>query len=100
MESVQDLLKDELYRVCTEPLKKSTLSKLKNQLKGNLVLALESSSRRMSRLAKNEIYFGGYVSLDTLISGIDQVNQEDILAIAKKVFRPEKFVTVILNPST
>jgi predicted Zn-dependent peptidase len=80
-------------------LKKTTLSELKNQLKGNLVLALESSSRRMSRLAKNEIYFGEYVSLDKLITEIDQVTQEDILAIAKKVFRLDDFITVVLNPS-
>jgi predicted Zn-dependent peptidase len=53
----------------------------------------------MSRLAKNEIYFGEYVSLDVLINSIDQVTQEDIISIAKKVFRPDNFITVILNPS-
>jgi predicted Zn-dependent peptidase len=53
----------------------------------------------MSRLAKNEIYFGEYVSLDKLIKGIDQVQQEDIISIAQKVFRPDDFITVILNPS-
>lgn len=99
LDIIQSLLKDELHRVSIEPLKKNTLSKLKNQLKGNLVLALESSSRRMSRLAKNEIYFGEYVSLDKLIKGIDKVQQEDIISIAQKVFRPDDFITVILNPS-
>jgi len=96
---IQELLKDELLRVSSEPLKKNALSKLKNQLKGNLVLALESTSRRMSRLAKNEIYFGEYVSLDKLIAEIDQVNQDDLLAIAEKVFRPDRFITVVLNPT-
>jgi predicted Zn-dependent peptidase len=99
LDIIQSLLKDELHRVSIKPLKKNTLSKLKNQLKGNLVLTLESSSRRMSRLAKNEIYFGEYVSLDKLIKGIDQVQQEDIISIAQKVFRPDDFITVILNPS-
>jgi predicted Zn-dependent peptidase len=99
LDLIQALLIDELHRVSSEPLKKTTLSELKNQLKGNLVLALESSSRRMSRLAKNEIYFGEYVSLDKLITEIDQVTQEDILAIAKKVFRLDDFITVVLNPS-
>jgi predicted Zn-dependent peptidase len=98
LDIIQSPLKDELHRVSIEPLKKNTLSKLKNQLKGNLVLTLESSSRRMSRLAKNEIYFGDYVSLDKLIKSIDQVQQEDIISIAQKVFRPDDFITVILNP--
>ncbi len=99
LDIIQSLLKDEMHRVSIEPLKKNTLLKLKNQLKGNSVLALESSSRRMSRLAKNEIYFGEYVSLDKLIKGIDKVQQEDIISIAEKVFRPDDFITVILNPS-
>jgi len=99
LDIIQSLLKDELNRVSSEPLKKNTLSKLKNQVKGNLVLSLESSSRRMSRLAKNEIYFGEYVSLDALINSIDRVTQDDIIAIAQKVFRPDNFITVILNPS-
>jgi predicted Zn-dependent peptidase len=99
LDLIQGLLKDELRLATSTPLKKNTLSKLKNQLKGNLVLALEGSSRRMSRLAKNEIYFGEYVSLDKLISGIDKVEQDDIIRIAQKVFRPDDFVTVILNPT-
>jgi len=98
LDIVQSLLKDELEKVSKEPLKKNTLATLKNQLKGNLVLSLESSSRRMSRLAKNEIYFGEYVSLDSLIKSIDRVNQEDIISIAQKIFRPDNFITVILNP--
>ena len=99
LDIIQGLLKDELEKVTKEPIKKHTLATLKNQLKGNLVLSLEGSSRRMSRLAKNEIYFGQYVSLDSLIKSIDRVNQEDIISIAQKVFRPNNFITVILNPS-
>lgn len=99
LDIIQSLLRDELEKVSTEPLKKGTLITLKNQLKGNLVLSLESSSRRMSRLAKNELYFGEYVTIDSLIKSIDKVNEEDIISIAQKVFRPDNFITVILNPS-
>jgi len=99
LDIIQNLLKDELDRLSKVPMNKNTLSKLKNQLKGNLVLALESSSRRMSRLAKNEIYFGEYVTLDKLIGEIDEVKQEDIISIAQKIFRPDDFITVVLNPS-
>ena len=100
LDIIQNLLKDELHRVSQEPMKKHTLSKLKNQLKGTSLLSLESSSRRMSRLARNEIYFGEYISLDQLINSIDKVQQDDIESIAQTVFRPDDFITVILNPST
>ena len=62
------------------------------------MLARESTSRRMSRLAKNEIYFGDYISLDSLIEGIDRVQDTDILAVARKVIQPDNFITVILKP--
>ncbi len=98
LDLLQNLLKDEMERVLKEPLKKGVLKKIKNQLKGNLMLALESTSRRMSRLAKNEIYFGDYISLDSLIEGIDRVQDTDILAVARKVIQPDNFITVILKP--
>jgi predicted Zn-dependent peptidase len=99
LDIIQNLLKDELHRISGEPMKNNTLSKLKNQLKGTSVLSLESTSRRMSRLAKNEIYFEEYISLDKLIDSIDQVQQDDIMSIAQTVFRPDDFITVVLNPS-
>jgi predicted Zn-dependent peptidase len=52
----------------------------------------------MSRLAKNEIYFGDYVSLDSLVEGIDRVSEYDVLDIAQKVMHPERFTNVTLRP--
>jgi len=98
LDLLQKVLKVELQRVVEDPIKKGDLNKIKNQLKGNLVLALESTSRRMSRLAKNEIYFGKYIDLDSLITGIDEVQESDVLNIARKVIRPEDFITVTLRP--
>jgi predicted Zn-dependent peptidase len=99
LDLVQNVLRDELAKIVNEPIRSSSLEKLKNQLKGNLLLALENTSRRMSRLAKNEIYFGDYVTLDDLIESIDHVNSDDIISIAQKVIQPDNFITVILNPS-
>lgn len=96
---VQNLLRDELKRLISEPIKKNTMRQIKNQLKGGLLLALESTSRRMSRLAKNEIYFGDYVPLDRMINDIDKVDQSDVLSAAQKIINPENFITVILNPA-
>jgi predicted Zn-dependent peptidase len=99
LDQIQTLLRDELRHIANEPIKKGALMQIKNQLKGGLMLALESSSRRMSRLAKNEIYMGDYITLDSLINDIDRVQGEDIISIAKKVINSDDFITVILNPS-
>jgi predicted Zn-dependent peptidase len=92
------LLLEELNRIREKSLSNGTLTKIKNQLKGNLVLSLESTSRRMSRLAKNEIYFNSFISVDELIERIDAVSSTDILEIANQVINPDNFITVILKP--
>ena len=66
---------------------------------GNLVLGLENTSRRMSRLAKNELYLGEYISLDSLINLIDEVTADNVYDIANRIIQPDKFVSVILQPS-
>ncbi|TFH02491.1 MAG: insulinase family protein [Calditrichales bacterium] len=95
---VQNILHEELERLSDTPLTKKTLQTIKNQLKGNLLLGLESTSRRMSRLAKNEIYFGENVTLDQLVSCIDGVEVEDTLEVARQYIQHKNFTTVILKP--
>ena len=73
------------------------LQKLKNQLKGNIVLGLENTSRRMSRIAKNEIYFGKYISIDHLIEKIDEVTSDSILEMANEIIKIDNFTKVILR---
>ncbi|MCX5800434.1 MAG: pitrilysin family protein [Candidatus Eisenbacteria bacterium] len=68
------------------------------QLKGSLLLGLESMSNRMARLAKSEIYCGRYVSLDELVSMIDQVDAGTIARAAELVLRRESLSVVALGP--
>jgi predicted Zn-dependent peptidase len=96
---VLDTVDRELRTLLEVPLSTAKINRVKNQLKGNVILGLESMSRRMSRLAKNELYLGDYLSIDTLIDNIDKVTSEDVFAIAQKVIRPDKFINVILKPS-
>ena len=64
-----------------------------------MVLGMESSSRRMSRLAKNELYYGDYISIDSLLEEIDNTGVEDVLNIAKKVIKPNEFINIIFHPT-
>jgi predicted Zn-dependent peptidase len=96
---VLDLIARDLQVMLTKPMSTFKLTQIKNQLKGNIILGLESMSRRMSRLAKNELYFEDYFSIDSLIEHIDKVSSEDVYEIARQIIRPEKFINVILKPS-
>ena len=99
LKTAQSLLQDELNKVVRKEISAGQLNRIKNQLKGNLVLGLESTSRRMTRLAKNELYFNEYVSIDSLIKNIDSVATNDIIRLANDIIHPDNFITVILQPA-
>jgi predicted Zn-dependent peptidase len=99
LKMAQHLVQDELNKLVSKEISAGHLSRIKNQLKGNLVLGLESTSRRMTRLAKNELYFKEYVSIDSLIKNIDNVTTKDIIRLANDIIHPDNFITVILQPA-
>jgi predicted Zn-dependent peptidase len=86
---VLHILLKELDRFRTEPVAEEELHSAKEQLKGNLLLSLESTDNRMTRLAKNEIYLGRNLSIKEVIRGIDQVSIEDIQKLAGFIFKDD-----------
>jgi predicted Zn-dependent peptidase len=70
----------------------------KSQLKGQLTLSLESVSSRMYRCAGVELYGEPYRSLDEMLALIDAVTPEQIAAVARDFFAPEKQTVVSLGP--
>jgi predicted Zn-dependent peptidase len=70
----------------------------KNHLKGSLMLSLESTSSRMSNLARQEIYFGKFFSLDEILASIEAVTREDVQALAQDFFRSEQISATVLGP--
>jgi predicted Zn-dependent peptidase len=94
---VIDVVRAELARVLREGLSADELQRAKQQRKGNILLALETSDSRMSRIANNEIYFGRDVSLAEVAAGIDRVTNDDILAVARRLFRPGELALTMLG---
>lgn len=88
----------ELEKMKTKPLTAQELRHAKAQLKGNMLLSLESTSNRMLRLGNGELYFGAYTSLDSIVQNIDAVTAEEVQSVSQKLFATEKFTTVVLNP--
>ncbi|SMO37408.1 M16 family metallopeptidase [Gracilimonas mengyeensis] len=98
VDHVRELIKKELKQMQEEPVPKKELDEAKAQLKGKLLLSQESTSNRMMRLAKSELYFGRFVTLDELVENIDSVSAEDIQNFAKEFFNDEDFMEAILLP--
>jgi len=70
----------------------------KNQLKGNIILATESTESRMNRLAKGEYYFGRYVSVDEIIDDIESVTVQGLSEFAEEMINGGRFTIVALGP--
>jgi predicted Zn-dependent peptidase len=64
----------------------SELRRAKDHLKGSLMLSLESTSSRMSNLARQEIYFDRQFGLDETLEGIERVSSEDVDRVARELF--------------
>jgi predicted Zn-dependent peptidase len=95
---VIDLVLAEFRDLKKQPPPAEEVRRAKDHLKGSLMLSLESTTSRMSNLARQEMYFGKFFSLDEIISRIEQVKAEEISAIAHDFFQPQAIaVTVVGN---
>jgi predicted Zn-dependent peptidase len=90
----------EIGKIREEGITAAEETRVKNQIKGSLVLSLESSNSHMSRLARQEIYFGKYLSMDDIIKGVEKVNREQVQALARRLFAPGNLSLTVLGPLT
>ncbi|MGK7370420.1 MAG: M16 family metallopeptidase [Candidatus Halalkalibacterium sp. M3_1C_030] len=95
---VRKLIENELSILQEEQIPAKELQEAKSQLKGKLMLSLESMSNRMSRLAKSELYFNRFVTLDELTDNIDGVDAGQVQSFAQNFFDKDQFSEAILLP--
>ncbi len=88
----------ELDRLCQKPVGSRTLSQAKSQVKGHIMLGLESMSNRMMRIARQELLLGGYVTLDAVMEEVDQVEAAAVQDVARELFEEKEFSSVVVVP--
>jgi predicted Zn-dependent peptidase len=96
MEEVLTLVKEEIERIKDHGITENELAFSKEHIKGNLFISLESSEARMGRLAKNEIYFDGYIPLKETIREIDRIKKSEVDAIAKDIFENPRDIPITI----
>jgi predicted Zn-dependent peptidase len=95
---VLDLTLAEFRSMKESLVSEEELRRAKNHLKGSLMLSLESTSSRMSNLARQELYFGRFYSLDEILASIEAVTREEVQILAQEFFRPEQISATVLGP--
>jgi predicted Zn-dependent peptidase len=88
----------EFKKIKEEGITPAEDTRAKNQIKGSLVLSLESSNSHMSRIARQEIYFGKYLSMDDIIKGVEKVTTDQVQRLAQQLFSPDNFALTVLGP--
>ena len=88
---------NEFRNLKAAPVPEEELRRCKDQLKGSLMLSLESSTARMSNLARQEMYFDRFYSLDELIERVEEVTAEDLQGLANDFFRTENIAVTVLG---
>jgi predicted Zn-dependent peptidase len=79
------------------PVPEEELRRSKDQLKGSMMLSLESSAARMSNLARQEMYFDRFISLDEIIRCVEAVTVPELQAMANEFFIPELVAVTVLG---
>ena len=89
---------DEMRSLREHSVSPAELSAAKEQLKGNMLLAMESTDSRMSRLAKCEMYYDQYIPLPRILKDIDAVTADDVRELACSLFRDDHLTCTFLGP--
>ncbi len=91
------LVAEEFRSLKQQPVSEEELRRAKDNLKGSLVLSLESTGARMSNLARQEMYFGRFFTTDELLASIEGVTREEVQQIAQEFFQPEHIAATVLG---
>ena len=93
---VQSVMK-EFRDIKVSGLPEDEVKRAKDQLKGSLMLSLESSTARMSNLARQEMYHDHFMGMDELIARIEEVTLEDVVLCANEMFQQDDIAVTVLG---
>jgi predicted Zn-dependent peptidase len=88
---------EEFTRLKQELVGEDELRRAKDYMKGSLMLSLESTSSRMANLARQEMYFNRFFSLDELLENIEHISADDVQRIARSFFDSSQIALTVLG---
>ncbi len=87
----------EFRKLKNQAVSDEEIRRAKDQLKGSLMLSLESSTARMSNLARQELYFDRFYSMDEIIGRVEAVTKENLTHLAEQYFQSEQIAVTVLG---
>jgi predicted Zn-dependent peptidase len=98
LDEVLEVVRDELAKVARDGITAEELARGKGQLRGGLVLGLEDTASRMSRIGKAELVHDELLTIDEVLDRIDAVTLDEVRDVAAEIFsRPE--ILAVVGPA-
>jgi len=98
VEEAMELIFKQVEDIRVNSISAAELQRAKDQMKGNILLSLESVSTRMSRLGKSQLYLGRVITPDEAVEKLNKVTQTDIQELAASCLRTENFSMATIGP--
>ena len=92
------LILAELHKLAADPVGEAELNRAKEQLRGNFLLSMESTSTRMSRIAKAELFTSVILTPDEVMERIEAVNASDVMRVAQMIFTLNPLAAAAVAP--
>lgn len=93
------VIREEMAKLAREGLTAEELEDAKGQVRGQVVLSMESSGARLSRLAGTELYDEPFRSVEEVLALVDAITQDDVAALAATYYDPDRQVVLRLGPA-
>ncbi|MBM7581434.1 putative Zn-dependent peptidase [Caldicoprobacter guelmensis] len=94
---VADLIMEEINRVKKEGISYDEFNTAKQQLKGNYILGLESSSSRMNAIGKSELLLGVVRTPEEILEKIENVTMDDVMRVLEQVLSPDTIAIAVVG---
>lgn len=94
---VVESVRVELAHLKDDLITEEELRRAKDHLKGSLMLSLESTNSRMSNLARQELYFDHFFTLDEMLESIEAVTREQVQSLARQFFATDNIALAMLG---
>jgi predicted Zn-dependent peptidase len=95
---VMSIVTTEIQAVKQQGISEEELVRAREHLKGQLVLGLESTRNRMTRLGRSELTHGEILSIDQLVDRVDRVTKEQVQELAAGLFQQNQIILTIIGP--
>lgn len=98
LDHAEKLIYRELDKLAQKKVSDRMMERSRSQVKGSIMLGLESMGSRMMRIGRQELYYDAFFTLDEILRAVDDVTADDIRNVAEDLFHRDRFSTVRLIP--